>query len=147
MHTFFSNVVKCDISSQVSTRLKFSLIFKIPHTIDGQMWLTCHKLWLHVNTFILFPSFSHCRIFPKTVVSLSCYLNDVWTCRTNARAWQTTESISQCTQPNFATAFNHTRYATLQPACLCPKIILLWTLEEIRKNVVYCQSNKHNAKE
>ena len=116
-----------------SSRLKFRLIIKIPHAVEGQMWLTCHKLWLHVKTFILLLSFSLCRIFPKVAVSLSGYLNDVWAYRKNARAWQATESISQYTSPNFATVFNHTRYATLQTAFLCPKILLLWTLEEVMK--------------
>jgi hypothetical protein len=127
-------------------RLKFKLIFKTPHTVEGRMWLTCHMSWLHVKTCVLFPYFVHCRIWPNIVVSLSCSLNDVWAYRTNARAWQARDCISQCTQPNFATVFNHTRYATLQTPWLCPKILLLWTLVEIGKNIVCCQSNKHNAK-
>jgi hypothetical protein len=129
------------------SRLKFRPIFKIPHTVEGQMQLTCHKLWLHVKSCTLFLSFSHWKILLTFRVSLSCYLNDVWAYRTNAGVWQVTDSTSKFTETSFVIVFVHTCYDTLQTACLCPKILLLWTLEEIRKHFVSCKSIKHNAKE
>ena len=108
------------------SRLTFRPIFKIPRTVAGQMSLTYHKLWLHVKTFVLFHSFSHWRIWPNIRIYLSCYLKDMWAYTKNTGAWQATDPISQCTHPDFATVFNHTRYATLQTACLCPKILFLW---------------------
>jgi len=127
------------------SRLTFRPIFKIPRTVAGQMSLTYHKLWLHVKTFVLFHSFSHWRIWPNIRISLSCYLKDMWAYTKNTGAWQVTDPISQYTHPDFATVFNYTRYAKLQAACLCPKILFLWNKEKLGK-MLYLVSQL-NAKE